>query len=155
MPCRRNIRVLFDANVFLDIVRSEITSTRSEELEKAIQENHYVIKSKRLLNHYAGAIHDALSMSAETIMRIIIEKLERQRPKRTKKISDRLAERNDVGFNVHHDDHFLYLLAIEASRKGEVVFVSNDPSQTQNTARMQTNHNIPIVDSNAYLSNYC
>lgn len=155
MPFQRNIRVLFDANVFLDVARSETMNTRSEELEKVIREHHYVIKSKRLLKHYTGAIHNTLFVSAEPIMRAIIDKLESHRPKRTKSINDRLAERHDIGFSVHSDDHFLYQLAIEASRRCEVLFVSNDPSQTQNTALMRTNHNIPIIDSNDYVTNYC
>lgn len=155
MPCQRNLRVLFDANVFLDIAKSETTNTRSEELDKVIREYHYVIKSKRLLKHYAGAIHNALHVDAVILMRAVIDKLEIQRPKRTKKINDRLAERHDIGFPVHSDDHFLYQLAIEARAQCGVLFVSNDPGQTQNSALMQTRYNIPIVDSEDYISNYC
>lgn len=151
----RNSRVLFDANVFLDIVKSEITSVRSEELEKIVREYQYVIKSKRLLAHYAGAIHDDLNMNAEPLMRVIIDKLESRRPKLTRRISDRRAKRHNIGFRVHSDDHFLYQLAIEARRRCEVLFVSNDPGQTHNSAIMRTRYNIPIIDSSDYVLNYC
>lgn len=147
--------MLFDANVFLNIAKSEITDERSEELEKVVREYHYVIKSTRLLKHYVGAIHNDLKMDAEPLIRAVIDKLESRRPKLTKRISDPLAERHNIGFHVHSDDHFLYQLAIEARRRCEVLFVSNDPSQTQNSALMQTSHNIPIIDSNDYVLNYC
>lgn len=147
--------MLFDANVFLNIAKSEMTQDKSEELEKVIREYHYVIKSKRLLKHYAGAIHKALKMTAPPLMRVVIDKLENRRPKLTRKISDRLAQRHSIAFHVHSDDHFLYELAIEARRRCDAFFVSNDPNQLQNSALMQTHHSIPIVDSNDYVLNYC
>ena len=155
MSGHQNSRVLFDANVFLDITRLEITQGRSEELGKVIREHHYVIKSTRLLKHYAGAIHHDFRMDAEPLIRIVLDKLESRRPKLTRKISDRLARRHNIGFHVHSDDHFLYQLVIEARRRCETLFVSNDPRQLQNNAIMQTRHNIPIVDSNDYVLNYC
>lgn len=147
--------MLFDANVFLNIAKSEITEERSEELEKVIREHHYVIKSTILLKHYTGAIHKALNVNAEPLIRTVIDKLESRRPKLTRKISDRLARRHNIGFHVHSDDHFLYELIIEARRRCEALFVSDDPNQLQNTALMQTCHNIPIIDSNDYVLNYC
>lgn len=147
--------MLFDANVFINIAKSEIVDERSEELAKVVREHHYVIKSTRLLKHYTGAIHKTLMINAEPLVRAVIDKLESQRPKLTKRINDRLANRHSIGFHVHSDDHFLYQLAIEARRRHELIFVSNDPSQIRNNALMQTNHNIPIVDSGEYILNYC
>lgn len=132
-----------------------MTEERSEELEKVIREHHYVIKSTRLLKHYAGVIHHALVMNAEPLIRAVIDELEDRRPKLTKRISDRPAERHNIGFQVDSDDHFLYQLAIEARRRCEVLFVSDDPTQIENNAVMQSNHNIPIMDSNNYVLNYC
>lgn len=146
---------MFDANVFKNIAKSEIVNERSEELDKVVRENHYVIKSTRLLKHYTGAIHKAFMMNAEPFVRAIIDKLESCRPKLTKSINDRLAKRHNIGFPVHSDDHFLYQLAIEARRRHEVLFVSNDPTQTRNSPRMKTKHNIPIIDSSDYILNYC
>lgn len=127
----------------------------SEELEKVIGEYQYVIKSTRLLHHYAGAIHKKLLVNAEPLIRTIIDKLEDRRPRLTKRIGDRRAQRQEIGFQVHSDDHFLYQLAIEAGRGCEALLVSNDPQQTRNDALMRSNHGIPIVDSNDYVENYC
>jgi len=146
---------LFDANILIKIAESEIVNERSEELDKVIREHHYVIKSTRLLSHYTGAIHKALMMNAEPLVRAVIDKLESRRPKLTKKINDRLANRHSIGFHVHSDDYFLYQLAIEARRRHEVLFVSNDPSHIRNSALMQTSYNIPIIDSSDYILNYC
>lgn len=147
--------VLFDANVFIDIAKSELNEERSEELEKVIRENHYVIKSTRLLRHYAGAIYSDLAMNAEPFIRTIVDKLENRRPKLTKKINDRQAARHRVGFRVDSDDRFLYCLAIEAKKRSEVLFISNDPAQTQNGPLMQTCYDIPIIDSVDYILHYC
>lgn len=155
MSGHRNCRVLFDAQVFIKIAESELCEDRSNELEKVIREHHYIIKSTRLLQHYAGAMHNKLMMNAEPFIRAVIDKLESRRPKLTKKINDRSAERRNIGFQVDSDDHFLYLLAIEARRRCETLFVSDDPNQAQNNALMQSRHNIPIIDSNAYVLNYC
>ena len=146
---------MFDANVFINIAKSEILNAGSEELEKVIREYHYVIKSTKLLKHYVGAIHKALTMNAEPLVRAVFDKLESRRPKLTKKVNDHLANRNSVGFSVHSDDHFLYQLAIEARRRHEVLFVSNDPRQIRNSALMHTNHSIPIIESDNYILNYC
>lgn len=155
MSGHRNCRVLFDAQVFTKFANSELTNGRSDELDKIIREHQYVIKSTRLLKHYVGAIHAELMMSAEPFIRSVIDKLESRRPKLTRKISDPQAGQQDIGFRVHSDDHFLYQIVIEASRRGEVLFVSDDPAQLQNSARMITNHNIPIIDSAEYVNEYC
>lgn len=155
MPGHRNSRILFDANVFLEIAKAELTNESSEELKKVIRETQYVIKSTKLIRHYAGAIHHVLKTNAEPFLRTVLDRLQTQRPKLTKDINDRLAQRHNVGFQVHSDDHFLYQLAIEAKRGCEVLFVSNDPGQTKNDALMQATHHIPIIDSDDFVQNYC
>lgn len=155
MSGHRNCKVLFDANVFIKIAKAESLDENSDEIEKIIREYHYVIKSQRLLKHYIGAIHHNLMIPAGPLIRNIIDKLENRRPKLTKKINDQLSHRHDIGFQVHSDDHFLYQLAIEAKRRSDVLFVSNDPSQLRNNALMVTNHDIPIIDSIQYINEYC
>lgn len=138
--------------VFIDIAISKIKKGTCHEFEKIKREHQYVIKSKRLLKHYTGVIASKLGMKSQPLLRSIYDELEVIR------ISDGNANRHRIAFRVGHSkDRFLYGLAIEArgQNRHQVVFVSNDHDQLENSAHMLTSERIPIVNSHTYLEEYC
>ena len=147
----RNARVLLDANVFIDIAISRVKEERCPEFEKIKNTHQYVITSKRLLKHYVGAIVKRLGTKAQPFLRSIYDDLP------TTCINDNNANRHQPPFTVSRKDRFLYSLAIEARGRNrhQVLLISNDPDQTRNFARMLTSENIPVIDAQTYLQEYC
>jgi hypothetical protein len=147
----RNARILLDANVFMDIAILKLKNLRCPQSEKIERECQYIIKSKRLLKHYTGAIAKRLGMKAQPFLRSVYDEA------RTTRINDDNARRHQPAFKVSTKDRFLYGLAIEAkgNNRHQVLLVSNDSDQTDNFARMLSSENIPIVDAQTYVREYC
>jgi len=148
----RNARILLDANVFIDIAVARMKGQSCPEFEKMKREHQYLIKSTRLLKHYVGVIANKRGMRGQPLLRIMYEEL------RSVNINDNNANRHEPPFRVSHSrDRFLYGIVIEAKghNRHQVILVSNDPDQTTNSARMLTHENIPIVDAQTYVDEYC
>lgn len=147
----RNARILLDANVFIDIAIPKVKGLDCPEFDKIRRECQYVIKSKRLLKHYIGAIAKRLGMKAQPFLRSVYDEVH------ATKINDNNASRHQPIFRVSRKDRFLYGLAIEAkgNNRHQVLLVSNDPDQTGNFARMLSSENVPIVDAQTFVREYC